>query len=56
MVGRVEDVAGKKKFLVQREDGKSRETSYFFLLYVCSKERVVQEVNETIYKLQKNRR
>ena len=39
---------GKKKFLVQSEDGQKKETSSFSLSYVFSKEEVCLEIDEPI--------
>ena len=48
VVGRVQDVVGKKKFLVQFEDGQKREMSSISLSCLCSKEEVCLEMEETI--------
>ena len=44
----IQDMVGNKKFLVQSEDGQRRETSSTSLSYLCFKEEVGQEANETI--------
>ena len=51
MVGCVQDVVGRKKFLVQFEDDQKRDISASLLSYICEKKQVVQEVHETIYDL-----
>ena len=38
VLGYLQTVAGKMKFLVQFEDGQKGDTSYVSLSYVCSKE------------------
>ena len=48
VVGCVQSVMGKKKFLVQFEDGKKREMSSCLLVYVCSKHEVHLEMDEPI--------
>ena len=40
MVGCVQAVVGKKRFLVQFEDGQKKEMSYCSLVFLCSKEEV----------------
>ena len=44
-------MVGKKKFVVQFEDGQKREMSASSLSYVCEKEEVGEEVDKTIYDL-----
>ena len=56
VVGCVQDVAGKKKFLVQFEDGHIRDMSASLLSCVFYKEEVVQEANQTISDLPKNKK
>ena len=40
VVGNLQDVVGKKKFLVKFEYGKKKEMSSVLISYVCSKEEV----------------
>ena len=47
MVGCVQAVLGKNKFLVQYEYGQKKEMSSSYLLYLCEKEEVGQEAYET---------
>ena len=42
---------GKKKFLVQFEDGKNKETSSCSIIYVCSKYEVCLDMDEPISNL-----
>ena len=44
----VQAVTGEKIFLVQFQDVQDSKMSYCLILYVCSKEEVGQEVDETI--------
>ena len=48
VVGCVQDVVGKKNFLVQFEDGQNKYMSDSSLFYICEKEEVFQEADETI--------
>ena len=48
VVGYVQDVAGKNIFLVQFGDSKKKDRSTSLLSYLCQKEKVFQEVNDTI--------
>ena len=52
-MGCVQNVAGKKNFLVQFKDGKRRDMSSCSLFYICPEEEVGQEANETNYDLPK---
>ena len=54
MVGCVQDVVGKKKFLFKFVDGKMKDMSSTFLVCVCYKEDIGQEANETISDPPKN--
>ena len=56
VVGCVQDVVGKKKFLFQFVDGKMKYISSTFLECVCSKEEVGQEANKTISDLPKKKK
>ena len=49
----LKDVVGKKKSPVQFEDGQKREMITSSLSYVCEKEEVGEEVDDTIYDLHK---
>ena len=42
----VQDVAGKKKFLVKFEDDQNKYMSCVFILYVCLKEEVCLDTDE----------
>ena len=48
VVGCVQSVVGKKKFLFQLVDGQKIYMSYCLLVYVCLKEEVGQDVDEPI--------
>ena len=52
MVGCVQDVVGKKKFLVKFEDGRKKEISSSLLVILISKEEV--EVDEPLSHSRKN--
>ena len=56
MVVYVLDLISKKKFIVQFEYRHRRNMIYIFLVYICSKEKVGQDVNKTISNLPKRRR
>ena len=46
VVGCVQAVVGKNKFLVQFEYGQKKQMSYFFIVYLCLKEEV--EIDDPI--------
>ena len=48
VVGGVQDMVGKKKFLVQFEDGQKRKIIYISLSYLCLKHEVGQDMDEPI--------
>ena len=50
-MGCVQYVIGKNNFLVKYEGGQKREMSSGLILYVCSKDEVVQEIDKPIYGL-----
>ena len=52
-MGCVQAVSGKKKFLVQFEDGKNKEMSSCSIIYVCSKYEVCLDMDEPISNLTK---
>ena len=54
MVGCVRAVVGKKKFIIQFEDGQKEEMNYVSLSYVCPTEEVCLDIDEPISGLPKN--
>ena len=52
-MGCVQDVSGKKKFLVQYKDGKNKEMGPCSNIYVCSKYEVCLDMDEPISNLTK---
>ena len=53
MVGCVQAVVGKKKFVVKFEYGQKKYMSSSSMSYVCEKEEVSEEVDKTIYDIPK---